>query len=424
MKHRNLVLMVLVALGLLCIIEAFAKEEVVLRWTTCCAQLDRHELFQSWARRYEARNPGTKIEWEYPAGNYGNVLLTRIVGGAGPDVMWIGGAYSQLADLFASVEDMRTRADGPLREVMPQVFPLFTWGGKLGAAPYGANTVPFFVNQRLFGEAGLQIPTTDWTWDDFLVMVKQLTMDVDGDGEPNRWGFDIRSGGYQYTALSWGGTPFSPDGRKVTFNNPVTVAATQILADLASNKYGPYQAPASLGAFANVAQSGVVGIIAGGVWGVPALRQLPKDEWEGIPFPVVEYGGEYYRNSYLSGEAWAISETSAHPVEARKFVEFLLEKEQMREFARLGGIIPTQQSVAREFFHPSSSKPQNMAAFLECLEIGKPLINIHPAGMDVINRAGTVWANMWNATLPASAALEQLESLGNAVFDEYWASRK
>ena len=68
----------------ICMPGVWAKEEIVLRWTTCCGQLDRHELFQSWARRYESRNPGIKIEWEYPAGNYGNVILTRIVGGAGP----------------------------------------------------------------------------------------------------------------------------------------------------------------------------------------------------------------------------------------------------------------------------------------------------------------------------------------------------
>lgn len=420
MNRNSRLIVMLVILSLLSVTQALAKEEVVLRWTTCCNQLDRHELFQAWARRFEARNPDIKIEWEYPAGNYGNVILTRIVGGAGPDVMWIGGAYSELSDLFATVDDMRS---GPLKDVMPQVFPLFSWDGRLGAAPFGANSVPFFVNQRLFAEAGLKTPSSNWTWDDFIVMAKRLTMDLDGDGEFDRWGFDIQSGGYVYTALSWGGIPYSSDSRKVTFNNPVTVAATQILADLVSNKYGPYQAPASLGGFAQVAQSGVVGMVAGGVWGVPALRQLPEDEWEGIPFPAVDYGGKLYRNSYISGEAWAISKTTAHPKEARKFIEFLLEREQMREFARLGAIIPSQQSVAREFFYPSSSKPQNMAAFLECLEMGKPIINTHPAGTDVINRAGSVWSELWAGTIPASAALEQMEKLANAVFDEFWASK-
>lgn len=412
------------AFTLLGVPGALAKEQIVLKWTTCCGQVDRHELFQSWARRYESRNPGIKVEWEYPSGSYGAVLLTRIVGGAGPDVMWIGGAYSELADLFASVDDMRTRAGGPLRDVMPSVFPLFSWGGKLGAAPYGANTVPFFVNQRLFGEAGLQVPPPTWTWDDFLVLIKRLTQDLDGDGLPDRWGFDIRSGGYQGTAVSWGGPPFTADGRKVAFNNPITVGVTQIIVDLVTDKHGPYQLPAGRGDFAAVARSGVVGIVAGGVWGVPALRLLPEDEWEAIIFPGYEYQGERYHGSYLSGEGWAISNTTPYPAEARRFVEFLLDKEQMREFARLGGIIPTQQAVAREFFHPSSSKPQNMAAFLQCLEVGKPLWNTHPAGNEVITRSGTTWSDLWAGRLPAVAAYEQMETIGNAVLTDYWANRK
>jgi multiple sugar transport system substrate-binding protein len=417
-------LAVCLVLALVWIPGALAKEQVVLKWTTCCGQVDRHELFQSWARRYESRNPGIKVEWEYPSGSYGAVLLTRIVGGAGPDVMWIGGAYSELADLFASVDDMRTRTGGPLRDVMPSVFPLFSWGGKLGAAPYGANTVPFFINQRLFAEAGLQVPSPSWTWDDFLVLIKRLTADLDGDGEPDRWGFDIRSGGYQGTAVSWGGAPFTPDGRKVAFNNPITVGVTQIIVDLVTNKHGPYQLPAGRGDFAAVARSGAAAIVAGGVWGVPALRQLPEDEWEGIIFPGYEYQGERYHGTYLSGEAWAISNTTPYPAEARRFVEFLLDKEQMREFARLGGIIPTQQAVAREFFHPSTSKPQNMAAFLDCLEVGKPLWNTHPAGNEVITRSGTVWSDLWAGRLPAITAYEQMEVIGNAVLADFWAKKQ
>jgi dienelactone hydrolase len=54
-------------LALVWIPGALAKEQVVLKWTTCCGQLDRHELFQSWARRYESRNPGVKVEWETEA---------------------------------------------------------------------------------------------------------------------------------------------------------------------------------------------------------------------------------------------------------------------------------------------------------------------------------------------------------------------
>ena len=408
----------------ICMPGVWAKEEIVLRWTTCCGQLDRHELIQSGARRYESRNPGIKIEWEYPAGNYGNVILTRIVGGAGPDVIWIGGAFSQLADLFTPLDDMRTRAGGPLREVMPSVFPLFTWQGQLGAAPYGANTVPFFLNQRMFAEAGLQIPSPSWTWSEFIELIKRLTVDLDGDGQPDRWGFDFRSGGYRETALSWGGPPFTPDGRKVAFNNPITVGATQIMADLASNKYGPYQLPAGRGDYAQVAASGDVAIMAGGVWAVPALRQLPEDEWEAIIFPAYEYQGQRYHSSYMSGEAWAISKTTRYPEEARRFVEFLLDKEQMREFARLGGIIPTQQSVAREFFHPSTSKPQNMAAFLDCLEVGKPIYNTHPAGTDIISRSAPVWNELWAGRMPAASALEQMEAIGNAVLAEWRATRE
>jgi multiple sugar transport system substrate-binding protein len=419
----NRVILVVLTLLLVMAPEIFAQEKITLRWTTCCAQPDRHELFQIWARRYEARNPGVKIEWEYPAGSYGPVLTTRIAGGAAPDVMWIGGSYWQLYGGFANLNDFAA-TNSTLKETMPSSFPLFTMEGVLGAAPYGMNTVLFFINQRILNEVGLPFPRTSWTWDDFIKMGKQLTRDVNGDGIIDRYAFDFRSGGYDQTALAWGSPPYAPDMRKVAFNNPVTSTLMQIFADLMSGAHGSLWAPATTGTYAaQLAGNGAVAMVAGGVWAIPTMRSLEADEWEGIPFPWLEYDGQRYRNNFASGEAWAVSANTKYPEEARKFVAFLLEREQMNEFAQLGAIIPAQASVARAFFTPTSAKPQNMAAFLDALETANPLVQYHPIGNEVLAAIRPVMSQLWAGQLPANTALAQMETIANQMLNEFWAGK-
>lgn len=414
----------ILVLTLLWVPQVVAKEQVVLKWTTCCAQTDRHELFQAWAQRFESRNPDIKIEWEYPSGKYSTVLTTRFAGGAASDVMWIGGDFFSLYSAFMPLDDMKAKAGSVLKETMPTAFPLFSWNGRLGAAPYGVNTVTLFLSQRILGEAGLVMPNSQWTWDDFIRISKRLTRDTNGDGTIDRFAFDLRPGGYEFTAYSWGSPPFTSDMKRAAFNNPVTVAATQVFADLFSNKYGTLQAPKAAGA--NVEQMLAqiqkgVGMLAGGVWAVPALRSLPDDDWEAVPLPWLEYQGKRYRNSYVSGEAWAISNTTKHPAEARRFVEFLLEKEQMTEFAKLGAIIPAQSSVARVFFSPTSSRPKNMAAFLDAMETANPLMQNHPIGTDIYNALAKIRTDLFAGSISAANALQQMEQVANQMLDEYWA---
>ena len=103
-----------------------------------------------------------------------------------------------------------------------------------------------WYNKAIFDEAGIDYPpaTLDdaWTWDEFIDVAKQLTFDSNGN-HPGDAGFnneDIEQyGAYvnQYTwqlevwALSNGGKFFSPDGKKVVFDE-AAVEGMQKVFDL------------------------------------------------------------------------------------------------------------------------------------------------------------------------------------------------
>lgn len=403
-----------------------APQAVTLRWATCCAQTDRHEMFQRWARKFEARHPHIKVEWSWP-NPYLEKVKTQIAGGVGPDVLWLGIDYWTFYDLLLPLDELRTGSAAPLKDAYPAVFPLYSWQNRLGGAPYGANTTVMFLNKQRLQQVGLQVPGPEWTWNDAIDMAKKLTRDQNADGVPEQWGIELRYGGVMPMALSFGGPVYSADGRKALFNNPVTIAATQTLADIMSGKLGIHpvgSAATAIGDWSKQFASETTAMVAAGVWAIPFMRQNVGFDWDVAPYPGLDRAGQHYRNTFLSGEGWSILRTSQHPQEALTFVRFLLEPEQMAEFSRLGGIIPSQPAVARTAFLPSDGRPQNMRAFLDSLSFGNPLHYFHPARVQVNDAIWPTVTRVFAGDIPAATGLTQAEQAANQVLAEFWARER
>lgn len=78
--------------------------------------------------------------------------------------------------------------------------------------PYESVPTLMFVNKTLLENSGIEIPSNDWTWDDFYTICQQITQDTNGDGLLDQFGE------YGYTwqnALSSNSiTLFDEDGTK------------------------------------------------------------------------------------------------------------------------------------------------------------------------------------------------------------------
>ena len=58
--------------------------------------------------------------------------------------------------------------------------------GTLYLLPNTWNTMLIYYNTTMFADAGIDRPSDDWTWDDFLAVAQQLTT---GDGDAKVFGF-------------------------------------------------------------------------------------------------------------------------------------------------------------------------------------------------------------------------------------------
>lgn len=388
-----------------------AADKVTLHWTTCCAQVDRHEMFQRWARRFEERNPDIEIEWAYPAGSYGQQITTMLAAGIAPDVFWAGVDFWRWYEMATPMEDLAARNPN-LQGIFPLARDLYTWQGELRAAPYGVNTTVYYYNKHHFDEAGLPYPSDDWTWDDMIEMGKQLVR-RDGSGTITRYAVQMPS---VNAIMTYGAPFFSPDGTRTLINHPATITALQYYADTQSPSLEIHSTFGTTGVSQLIA--GQVSMFSDGVHRVPNLRDEMIDDWDVIGHPHIRLGSDMYRSAFVSAEAWVIPTTTQYPDEARRFVEFLLEPEQMAEFTALGGIIPAQASIAQEYFLGSAPKPENMVAFIEAIEYSNLMHNFHPYGPDAWSMIQPLITQVVRGLMPAEAAVPQMAEMVNNMLSQ------
>jgi len=109
----------------------------------------------------------------------------------------------------------------------------FKYDGSHIATINGHCTFLLYFNKDIFDMVGLDYPTPDWTWDDFLYAAQRTTIN---DGVNRTWGFILPgSSFFIYPFIySFGGSIYdNPDApTAVTVNNPNTVEALRFLQDL------------------------------------------------------------------------------------------------------------------------------------------------------------------------------------------------
>lgn len=172
-----------------------------------------------------------------PPPEVGTKLQTSLAGGAPPDIVQgisVGDAYKfsdsgQFLDLTPLAEadgfDWQNYFDTANIE-------FYNKNGRLECIAESSDTRTLAYNKTMFDAAGLDYPTDDWTWDDLLEAAKALTIDTDGDGQIDQWGFATHTWDFQPWIWAAGGSLFNEDYSEILITDPVVKETMQFLVDL------------------------------------------------------------------------------------------------------------------------------------------------------------------------------------------------
>lgn len=278
-----------------------------------------------------------------------------------------GFASDRFRGLIENLSPLIERDKWDTSDFIPEVFSIYNIEGKQWGIPFLTTGTYVYYNMKLFDEAGVPYPTTDWddkswNWDAFLALAKKLTKNY---GDPNTGVYGGNNGiwpPFDGIPMIWGRDPFPLSGMSTGFPPPVmmtddtTVAAFQAMHDLVhKDKVAPdssvNQALEQLGgAFA----SGRVAMHITGGWGHWNYKDYITDPngfcWGAAPLP---WGTpDAVQRATIFTDPWVVTAGLA-PEEmdlAWKFVQFIASPEQAQAYTDATGTPPTRSSLLKSYY--------------------------------------------------------------------------
>lgn len=326
MKRLFAVLLIAMLVGVL---SVAAQSDPVTITISTWAGVDEAAEMQVLIDEINASQSDYRIVSQPIPSDYYTQVKTQLAGGTGADLFWMDqnnmalaadGVFLPLDDCLA---DSAPQSAGDLSDYYPGILAVNQFDGQTYGLPWIAQPVVLYFNRGLFDAAGLDYPTNDWTWDDFTAAAEALTLDTNGDGEIDQWGF-INNGWPPPFIFIWqaGGEPISADFTTSPIDSPEFIHGFEFFL---STAYNPAMSPSreviAEQGFGEMFKAGRIAMFMGG-----AADDL--DRVEGLDAGLVRVPANPETGSHTTF-AWnastVISANTQHPEEACRALVALTE---------------------------------------------------------------------------------------------------
>ncbi|GAB4085965.1 sugar ABC transporter substrate-binding protein [Myceligenerans cantabricum] len=318
-------------------------------------------------------NPELSVEVQSaPYADFFKRLRTQVAGGNAPDVWLSDGVLVQEFAARGSLRDLSEYA-GQIDEADYIGVDLHRDAdGHLWGFPQAAQTPVLFYNTAMFDDAGLEAPTDEWTYEDLAKAARELTVDENGDGRPEVYGFRAFSPGFTESwwpmIRAFGGETIDETRTDVTLDSAASEAALQWMTEaMGPDGFAPdVVATESLGSVHELFANQTVAMS----FGIYARSQAALAG--GADFDVVRMpeGPSGERGEVAIVNAWSVNAatTDAEGDAAWRWIEFFSAQDPQTKWAELGEGIPINRAVAEsDAFLGAETAPENRQAFLDAL---------------------------------------------------------
>lgn len=293
------------------------------------------EILDDFTKETGIKTKISVVKWN----EYWTMLEAGAQGGSLPDVFWMHSNESERYmsnDMLLDLTDKIKASDKIKVENYPEdIWGLYTYKDHYYAVPKDIDTIAIWYNKKLFDEAGVPYPTSDWTWDDLTETARKLTKS-DGSQYGLAVKMDNNQAGYYNLIYDKGGYVISDDKKKSGWDDPKTIEGMNILDTWIKEGLMPSAETMSENGEEVLFQSGKVAMVPQGSWMISSYKaneytaqnadivELPKDAKTGK------------RVSLYNGLGWAAAKNGKHTEEAWKLIEYLGSEPAQKKQAELG----------------------------------------------------------------------------------------
>lgn len=330
----------------------------------------------SYIKKFEELNPDIDIQVvQIPSDDYSQKLLSLQGTNNAPDIMLLMEAdYPKYIDngfIQPITQNVESSAEMNVENFIPSISDImYAEDGEIYGLPWSVATQLLYYNKDMFDEAGVDYPSSNWTYDDYEAAAEKLT-----DTDKGKYGSDaITDTVVWYSMIGQynNGNSLLNDELKFQIDEGITGAALEE-AKL-TNELNVMPKPTTGSASADLFMSNQAAMTRQGSWYMSIYEDLPFNwDVETLPEGTNDYAA-------LHTGFFTINSKTEYSEEAWRFVEFMLSDEGQELLMQESHNASARTDVATPdaWKVEGTNGPTNfdaMSETLETAEIGQGFVN-------------------------------------------------
>ncbi|WP_371416400.1 ABC transporter substrate-binding protein [Dolichospermum sp. UHCC 0299] len=290
---------------------------------------------------FEKQHPQIKVKYEAISDQYMDVIKTRLVGEAAPDVFYLDALEAPflMGQNVLEPLDKYIKPKFDLTDIEPNLLKNFTYQNRIYGLPKDYSTLALFYNKQAFNQVGLTSPPT--TWEQLRSYSKQLT------GKLNKYGFgeipELARQAYKITAF--GGEIIDKNGYATFANNPGLQGLELVINQYQKDRSSAQKSDVGTNSGSEMFGQNKVAMVIEGNWAIPYLQEtFPKLEFATAEIPEINN----QKSTMVFTVAYVMNKQAPHKKEAWELISFLTGKEGMKKWTAKGFALPARKSVAQQ----------------------------------------------------------------------------
>ncbi|HOI22391.1 MAG: sugar ABC transporter substrate-binding protein [Spirochaetia bacterium] len=390
---------------------AFAADKVTVTHWYWADNPKYSATMQQMAADFNATNGKgiTVVAQEYPwdGGAYSETLFRAVMGGGGPDTSSfkltstpLFTANNLLVNLDSHLNSWKDKSliEASLYDTMRQA----SGTKSVYVMPWNTQVLYVYYRPSLMKKAGIGVPKT---YAEFLEAAKKLTMDSNGDGKTDVYGFGMRGakGGQE----PWGSFIWARGGNFEKMDSPQAIQGMQDYVDLFKNGYAPPTAP--MDGFQEIIanfKSGKTAMTVHHIGSSAGMIETFGDDVDAFPFP-----GGVGKWTSMGDTENVMLKSAKNKDAAFEWLAYLATGKGQETWCTVTGNVPVSKTVKELPFFQSNR-------FMKVSIEGAPWAGILPILDTTTEWINNIWPNTVSAALLGKiSAAEAMKKLQAGLWD-------
>ncbi len=375
------------------------------------------KLLKQLLQDFEVEHPNIKVKYEVINDQYMDVIKTRLVGEAAPDVFYLDALEAPFLMSQNVLEPLNSyiKSEFDLDDFEENLLNSFKYENQIYGLPKDYSTLALFYNKQAFNKKGLTNPPA--TWQELRTYSHKLTEDSNKNGRIDKYGFgeipELARQAYKIKAFG---------GEIVNQNGYANFASREALKglQLAVNQYQKERTSAQktdvgTNSGSEMFATGKVAMVIEGNWTIPYLKEtFPNLEFGIAEVPTINGN----KGTMVFTVAYVMNKKAKHKAEAWELISYLTGKQGMEKWTQSGFALPTRKSVAQKLVYEQDNlrytkhQALDLSPFLAGVDYATPWqIGKYPA--PIVNNFENQFTSAILAQQPLKQALEKAQIEAN-----------